>query len=174
MCSTSKVTVENMQMFGGSVGVNFHGECTVKDSWIKNTVGPAVFVQHCSKGEISKNVFSGCSTGIVTEPENNNDIKDLIIKLNKIQDCESGIILKGSNDSIIVKNKINNSMPYGKGIGLEPDTYSKGFFSRHNRIKDNVVRGFIYDLHHKPKCRPNNWIDNKYKTKDGKDIPLSI
>ena len=175
--------VTDIEMHGGSVGVNFGGACgpdskgSLRNSKFYDLNMNAALVQ-CGNGvEITDNVIIRNEAGIRTEAANSMAINNILIKGNEIRDGATGIAFDGTNNSVITDNVILNSQ---WGIAINPSTACffeepghECFHSTGNVISDNVVVGNIIDLSHHENCLGNTWENNIYETKEGAEIPAS-
>jgi len=169
--------VDNIEMHGGSVGVNFGGACgpdskgSLRNSTFYDLNMNAALVQ-CSNGvEITDNIIVRNDAGIMAEGLDSSTVIGLLIQGNEIRDGSIGITFDGANNSIITKNLIINNKQVG--IAINPSMFEETFYSTGNVISDNVVVGCNIDLYHNENCLGNSWENNIYETKEGAEIPAS-
>jgi len=170
--------VYNIEMHGGSVGVNFGGTCgqdskgTLRNSKFYDLNMNMALVQ-CSKGvEITDNLVVRSEAGIVAEGYDASSVTGLLIQRNEIRDCETGIDFIGANNSIIADNFIINNGRWG--ITINPSAFEDVYYSTGNVVTDNVVVGSLTDLAHHEDCIGNTWENNVYEMKQGAEIPDHI
>ncbi|MFC2120037.1 right-handed parallel beta-helix repeat-containing protein, partial [Bacteroidota bacterium] len=173
-------TVDNIEFYGGSVGVNFGGGedpsngSVINSRFIGVTIA-GILVQNGINGLIKNNVFTENEVGISADSENLGDISGLTIEGNDIHDGFIGIIFRGIINSFIKDNFVNNNAY--RGIAFEAhgrcqeEPYNNCFFSTGNIITNNVVRGNGIDLYHHEKCVGNTWEGNTCITNHGAEIP---
>jgi len=167
--------VSNIEMHGGSVGVDFGGiGCSESKGSLRNSKFydlnmEAALVQTCNGVEITDNLIVRNVKGIITEGFEPSSSTGLVIKRNIIRDGGLGIFLAGSDNSIITDNLIINNRQ--EGISIYPSIYEDIFYSTSNIVSDNIVVGNTIDLSHHENCLGNTWERNVSETKQGEEIP---
>lgn len=184
----SDLTVDNIDVYGGAVGVNFSNVNStssedddrvnggVLNSRFYDITIAGILVSRTNSMQIYNNIFTNNEIGIATNPPYDDAVSELSIDGNKLHDCISfGIRFTGAIESSITNNNVKNNGGYG--ISLEPkDLIGSGsgqnfFIATGNFITDNVVTGHQVDLYHHETCIGNTWERNTYATKQGAEIP---
>lgn len=179
--NNSTFTVDNIEVKGGSVGVNISGMDISSTGTVTNSrfyVGRlcGVLVHQTTDAVIKNNLFEGCG-GVYVDPYLPGLISGLVIEQNLIKDGteSAGVHLRGGTFTTIRSNEILNNY---QGIILDKsiECYHYGyedencFFSTDNLIENNIVLGNYIDLEHHDSCSGNRWINNTYETAIGMEI----
>lgn len=181
MGNNTSFTVDNIEVIGGSVGVNISGDDIPSTGTVTNSrfVGgriSGVLVHATTNAHVAYNTFEeggGVNTDYVFS-----EISGLVIEENDILNGGGydGISLRGSGNVSIFNNNIRNN---NRGIILIPSTGClpgselgevECTYSTANVIRGNVVLGNDIDLYHHEKCFGNTWEDNTYETAEGSDF----
>lgn len=174
-------TVDNIELHGGSVGVNFGGGSlttvgSVLNSRFIGVVIAGVLVQNTNSGLIRNNVFTENEVGVKTDALYSGEVSGLTIEENDFKDGFIGILFYGTNESLIKDNIVNNNVY--RGIVMEAqmgcpkeEPFENCFFSTGNIIMNNEVRGNGIDLYHHEKSVGNIWDSNTCITSYGAEIP---
>ena len=185
----SDITINNIEVSGGAVGVNFSNvnssdpedddrvNGAVTNSRFYDMTIAGILVSRTNSMQINNNIFNKNEIGIAaTHTPFYGAVSGLRIDGNDIHDCISfGIRLNGAIESNISNNSVKNNGNYG--ISLEPREFASGgsgqdfFISTGNLITDNEVIGHHFDLYHHETCIGNTWEGNTYATKQGAEIP---
>lgn len=183
----SDVTVKNIEVYGGAVGVTFSNvnssdpadndrvNGSILNCTFKNQIITGVLISRTTGARISNNFFSNNEMGIKTDPPFFKAVTGLVIEENEIQDGFKGMNLYGITESEIIKNKVKNQ---NRGILLLPNSACENdqsgpdcFYATANLIKENELINNVVDLYHHEMCIGNTWEGNVYKTKEGSEIP---
>jgi len=185
----SSINVNNIELNGGSCGVNFSYGYTclpgsrncnnggiVTNCTFKDVVFSGVLVACSNNTLLQGNEFINNNTGVQVYGPNLGSITNLIVDDNYIHDCIVGIHFMGVTESTISNNIIQNN---DEGISLDQchecgrlGNFINGcFYSTDNSILNNTVTGNTLDLWHFEQCTGNTWLNNTCQTKEGDEIP---
>lgn len=168
----SYITIDSLETFGCAVGVNLCPEFEPRDNGIirnskfDGAIMAAILDLYSSGILIQNNEFINCETSIMCEPGYPGAVRGILMEENHIYNNVIGVYLTGAVESTIRNNNIHHNEMFG--IALQPwgDVYA-----RNNLIANNEVIWQNVDLHHCDSCINNTWIDNKFYTKNGDEIP---
>jgi nitrous oxidase accessory protein NosD len=182
--ANSEVTVDNIEMKDGSVGVNISSDgneenigsdVSVINSLFVGVTIAGVLVQWTDNARVADNEFTSCEVGVSVDTHTPGGITGLTIEDNSIDGGHIGVHFMGTSDSSILNNVIRNMW---RGIFLDanmdcPDS-SPGpecFYATDNVISGNQVTGNFIDLYHHEYAVGNTWENNICQTKEGAEIP---
>lgn len=183
----SNINVDNIQLNGGSVGVNWSliNTCSpgglnhsnggvVTNSTFTDATIAGVLVACTNDALIQGNEFIRNECGVQVYGPEFGSIQNLTIDDNYIHDGYIGIDFFGVTESTITNNIIQDGW---RGImmnqchecllGIQPNP----FYSTGNTISNNVVTGHLIDLWHHEQAVGNTWINNTCQTSEGDEIP---
>jgi hypothetical protein len=186
--ASSEVTIDNVEVAHGSVGVNVSGDigtgnvgsmATVINSRFVdiNTVA-GILVQWGRTSRIAENEFTLVEKGVMTDVHGPGGITDITIEDNSIKNGFIGVHFLGGEDSTVTGNliRINHIGVFmDSQMGCPPDVFQPGCdYATNNVISGNNVTGSYTDLYHHPYATGNTWTDNTCLTKEGAEIPPCI
>lgn len=181
----SDITVSNIEVHGGSVGINFGGPptCDPEHNYVNGTVlnskfievGAGILLEHTTNTHITGNEFIRNETGIHAYGPCPEAITGLAVDGNEFYDGYVGIDFMGVTESSITNNVIKDNW---RGIFMNQDMIcimggpaDLCFYSTGNVIADNIVTGNFIDLFHHENAVGNTWERNTCITKQGAEIP---
>jgi len=167
----SNATIDNIELNGGSVGVDLGGNLgftpssgtVINSRFIHNIIG-GILGQYCDSVRVANNYFE--QSNITFNPAYEATTRRITIDGNEIHDTGEAIWFLGITESTISNNTISNSL-----LGISIDQ-SKGcihntdewdcFYSTNNVISNNIVLGNNLDLYHHDLCT-GNILGRKYR-----------
>ncbi len=184
----SDITVSNIEVQGGSVGINFGGppggdpelnrvNGTVMNNKFIDVTIAGVLIQRTTSALITGNEFIRNDVGVSAYIHGYypSGVTGVNVDGNTFRDCHNGIHFWGIRESSITNNMVKNS---GGGIQLRPHMFNDPinspdscFYATENVVADNIALGNLLDLYHHEKAVGNTWIDNLFWTKEGDEIP---
>jgi formylglycine-generating enzyme required for sulfatase activity len=180
----SEATIDNIDMTGGSVGVNISGDSgqgnygsnatVINSRFVGVTIG-GVLIQFSKGARIADNEFTNNGVGVMVDSHGQGSISGITVEGNSMNGGGLGVHFMGNPDSIIRNNVIRNGWRgiwVDSNMGCPEDAHQPGcFYATGNLISGNVVTGNIIDLHHHPYATGNTWENNTCETKEGVEIP---
>jgi hypothetical protein len=183
--ATSEVTIDNIEMKDGSVGVNISSDndqsndgsdATVMNSRFVGVTIAGVLVQCTDTSQVADNEFDRNEMGVMGDADTFGRISGLTLETNSIHDGYYGVIFLGITGSSVLDNVIHDNG--WRGISLDSNMGClftppgpECFYSTGNLISGNEATGNFLDLYHRENAVGNTWVGNTCQTKEGVEIP---
>jgi parallel beta-helix repeat protein len=183
--ANSHVTVDNIEMIDGGVGIDVSGNCdldprgssgSIINSRFTGVTISAVLIQCTESLRVANNEFANNEVGIKTDPPFLHGTTGITMEGNYIHGGFIGIALMGNTNSILRNNQIRNNL--WRGIFVQSNPLCQGgeigpqcWFSTGNEITGNVVMGQHIDLYQRDLATGNTFRDNHCQTGEGPEIP---
>lgn len=179
MGNNTTFTVDNIEVLGGSAGVNISGYeipsyGIVKNSRFLDVCLAGVLVHASDSAIITNNYFSENGMALQTDPVYYRSVSGLKIHGNEIRGGGNGIYFEASVNADIYNNTITDVFYWGIAmdhLGCEDGEPEENcWISTGNVIRDNIVLGTGIDLYHHEKCLGNTWENNTFNHAEGIEI----
>jgi hypothetical protein len=183
--ATSEVTVDNVEVSDGGVGVDISGgletdgtRATVVNSRFFGSHTHGILVQRTEQSSISNNEFDHCEEGVTCDTHLPGTITGVTVESNGIHHVFVGVHFWANESCSVLDNVISSGW---RGIVLDQNMPclvatdpSECYYATGNLVSGNEVDGFITDLYHHSLATGNTWTENTCETKEGAEIPLCL
>ena len=178
--AASEITIDNIELKDGSIGVNVGGAGGTSGSVINSRfIDPVlggILVQETGNVRIAANEFR--RTNVTITEHAPGGVTGVVIEHNSMVDWEEGIFFRAGSNSTIRYNLISGHRACGIALDSNmmcPSTPTPDcFYATGNVVTNNTVVGNNWDLCHNPNATGNTWADNICETTFGAEIPPCI